>query len=62
VGDHPRDLLSAAAQGRTSQQFQLARENITRLRTAVDIVLFEPVPYQKAAGTGFFEQFLDNAQ
>jgi NTE family protein len=47
---------------RTSQQVQLARENIARLRAATHTVLVEPVPYQKVAGTGFYEQFIDTAE
>ena len=58
----PLSIVSAAAQVRTSQQVQLARENIARLRAAVDTLLVEPVPYQKVAGTGFYEQFLDTAE
>jgi NTE family protein len=58
----PFSIVTAAAQVRTSQQIQLARENIARLRAAVDTVLIEPVPYQKVAGTGFYEQFLDTSE
>jgi NTE family protein len=58
----PLSIVTAASQVRTSQQAQLARENITRLRTAMDTLLVEPVPYQKVAGTGFYEQFLDNTE
>ncbi len=58
----PFSIVTAAAQVRTSQQVQLARENIARLRAAVDTVLVEPVSYQKVAGTGFYEQFLDTAE
>lgn len=58
----PLSIVNAAAQVRTSQQIQLARENIARLRTAADTVLVEPVPYQKVAGTGFYEQFIDTAE
>lgn len=55
-------IVTAASQVRTSQQAQLARENIARLRAAADTVLIEPVPYQKVAGAGFYRQFLDNAE
>lgn len=58
----PFSIVTAASQVRTSQQAQLARENIARLRAAADTVLIEPVPYQKVAGTGFYQQFLDNAE
>jgi NTE family protein len=57
----PFSIVTAASQVRTSQQAQLARENIARLRAAVDTVLVEPVPYSTVAGTGFYQQFLDNA-
>lgn len=58
----PLSIVTAASQVRTSQQAQLARENIARLRAATATVLLEPVPYQKVAGTGFYAQFLDNAE
>ena len=58
----PLSIVTAAAQVRTSQQVQLARENIARLRAAADTVLVEPVSYQKVAGTGFYEQFIDTAE
>ena len=58
----PLSIVAAASQVRTSQQAQLARENIARLRAAVDTVLIEPVPYLKVAGTGFYEQFLDTSE
>jgi NTE family protein len=58
----PFSIVTAASQVRTSQQAQLARENIARLREAVDTVLIEPVPYQKVAGAGFYEQFLDTTE
>jgi NTE family protein len=58
----PLSIVSVAAQVRTSQQAQLARENIARLRAAVDTLLLEPVSYQKVAGTGFYEQFIDTAE
>jgi NTE family protein len=58
----PLSIVTAASQVRTSQQAQLARENITRLRAAVETVLVEPVPYQKVAGTGFYQQFIDTAE
>ena len=58
----PLSIVTAASQVRTSQQAQLARENIARLRAAVDTALVEPVPYRKVAGTGFYEQFIDTAE
>ena len=47
---------------RTSQQVQLARENLARLRARAQVLLVEPVPYQKVYGTGFYEQFLDSSE
>lgn len=58
----PFSIVTAASQVRTSEQAQLARENIARLRAATDTVLIEPVPYQKVAGTGFYQQFIDTAE
>ena len=58
----PLSIVTAASQVRTSQQVQLARENLARLRQATDTVLVEPVPYRKVAGTGFYEQFVDTAE
>jgi NTE family protein len=58
----PFSIVTAASQVRTSQQAQLARENIARLRAAADTVLIEPVPYQKVTGAGFYEQFIDTAE
>jgi NTE family protein len=58
----PFSIVTAASQVRTSQQAQLARENIARLRAAADTVLIEPVPCQKVAGTGFYEQFINTAE
>jgi hypothetical protein len=60
--DRPLSIVSAAAQVRTSQHAQLAREHLTRLRRQTRTLLVEPVPYWKVAGTGFYEQFLDNRE
>lgn len=51
--------MSAASQVRNCQQAELAREHLARLRRHARVLLVEPVPYQKVAGTGFYEQFLD---
>jgi NTE family protein len=53
-------ILAAASQVRTSQHAQLAREHLARLRHETRTLLVEPVPYGTVAGTGFYEQFLDN--
>jgi NTE family protein len=58
----PLSIVAAAAQVRTCQHAQLAREHLTRLRHQARTLLVEPVPYQKVAGTGFYQQFLDNTE
>ncbi|GAA3168209.1 hypothetical protein GCM10010531_21290 [Blastococcus jejuensis] len=55
-------VLHVGSQVRTSQQVQLARENLARLRARAQVLLVEPVPYQKVYGTGFYEQFLDSSE
>lgn len=56
----PLSILELAAQVRTSQHVQLARENLARLRAEVpDVLLLEPVPYDVAQGTGLYRQFVD---
>ncbi len=55
-------ILAAASQVRTSQHAQLAREHLARLRREVRTLLVEPVAYGTVAGTGFYEQFLDNRE
>jgi len=46
----------------SDRQAQLAREHLARLRRQARTLLVEPVPYWKVAGTGFYEQFLDNRE
>jgi NTE family protein len=58
----PLSIVSAASQVRTSQQAELAREHLARLRGEARTLLVEPVPYGKVAGTGFYEQFLDTRE
>ncbi len=60
--NQPFSILTAAAQVRTCQHAQLAREHLTALRRRTQTLLVEPVPYQKVAGTGFYQQFLDNRE
>jgi NTE family protein len=60
--DRPLSIVSAASQVRTCQHAQLAREHLARLRRETRTLLVEPVPYGKVAGTGFYEQFLDNRE
>lgn len=64
TGWHERALsiLYAAAQVRTAQQVELARENLARLREACAVRLVDPVPYEKVRGSGFYRQFIDNGE
>jgi NTE family protein len=56
----PVSILALAAQVRSSQHLQLARENLARLRAEIaDVRLVEPAPYDMVRGTGFYRQFLD---
>jgi NTE family protein len=55
-------ILYVASQVRTSQQVALARDNLAKLRRACLVELVEPVPYEKVRGTGFYRQFIDNAE
>jgi len=55
-------IVTAASQVRTCQHAELAREHLARLRQEARTLLVEPVPYQKVAGTGFYEQFLDTRE
>jgi NTE family protein len=54
-------ILSVGSQVRTSQQVQLARENLARLRARARVLLVEPVSYERVYGTGFYEQFIDSS-
>jgi len=60
--ERPASILDIASQVRTSQQAQLARENMARLGRACDVLLVEPVDYGVVAGLGFYRQFLDTAE
>ena len=53
-------ILDVASQVRTSQQAQLAREHLARLRAATEVHLLEPVPYDVVKGAGFYRQFLEH--
>lgn len=55
-------ILSVGSQVRTSQQVQVARENMGRLRARARVLLVEPVSYQRVYGTGFYQQFLDSSE
>ena len=52
-------ILYVASQVRTCQQSELARVNLRRLRAATDVLMIEPVPYEKVRGVGFYRQFLN---
>lgn len=51
-------ILYLASQVRTCQQVELARENLARLRSASNVRMIEPVPYEVVRGIGFYRQFL----
>jgi len=56
--DRPLSILDVAAQVRTSQQAQLARENLARLAACTEVHMIEPVAYDVVMGLGFYRQFL----
>jgi NTE family protein len=56
--DRAASILYVASQVRTSQQVELARTNLARLRQSCEVVAVEPVPYAKVRGVGFYRQFL----
>jgi NTE family protein len=60
--ERPASILDIASQIRTSQQAQLARENLARLEEACEVLLVEPVDYTVVAGLGFYRQFLDTGE
>ena len=55
-------IFYVASQVRTCQQVELARENLARLRAACDVMMIEPVPYEKVRGVGFYRQFLSTRE
>ena len=55
-------ILDIASQVRTSQQAQLARENLARLRAGAEVHLLEPVSFEVVKGLGFYREFLDSAR
>lgn len=60
--DRRGSILYVASQIRTSQQVELARSNLTRLEQRSEVVMIEPVPYDKVRGVGFYRQFLSTAE
>lgn len=59
--DRRASILYAASQVRTSQQIELARLNLARLRAATEVLMLEPVPYDVVRGVGFYRQFVSTA-
>ena len=55
---HAASILYVASQVRTCQQVALARENLTRLRSKSNVLMIEPVSYEKVRGVGFYRQFM----
>ncbi len=60
--DRAASILAVASQVRTCQQSELARVNLRRLRAATDVLMIEPVPYEKVRGVGFYRQFLNPSE
>jgi NTE family protein len=54
-------VLRIASQVRTSQQIELARTNLERLRAETEVMMIEPVPYSAVQGAGFYKHFIDRA-
>jgi len=54
----PASILYAASQARTCQQVELARVNLERLEQSMQVLMIEPVPFEKVRGAGFYRQFL----
>ena len=52
-------VLHIASQVRTSQQIELARTNLERLRAETEVMMIEPVPYSAVQGAGFYRHFID---
>jgi NTE family protein len=55
-------ILYVASQVRTCQQVELARSNLARLKQETDLIMLEPVPYEKVRGVGFYRQFLSTRE
>lgn len=56
--DRRGSIFYVASQVRTCQQAELARTNLRRLAASTEVLMTEPVPYQKVRGVGFYRQFL----
>lgn len=59
--DARASVLRIAAQVRTSQQIELARTNLERLRAETEVMMIEPVPYSQVMGAGFYKHFIDRS-
>lgn len=55
-------ILYVASQVRTCQQAELARVNLQRLDDATELIMIEPVPYEKVRGVGFYRQVLNPSE
>ncbi len=60
--DRRASILYVASQVRTCQQTELARINLRALRATLDVLMIEPVPYEKVRGVGFYRQFLNPSE
>jgi NTE family protein len=58
--ERPMSIVYAASQVRTCQQIELARQNLARLEQSCEVLMIEPVPYEKVRGAGFYRQFLSS--
>lgn len=56
--DRPLSILDIASQVRMCQQMELARTNLARLESRVEVRMIEPVSYASVRGAGFYRQFL----
>jgi NTE family protein len=54
-------VLRIASQVRTSQQIELARTNLERLRAETEVMMIDPVPYTMVMGAGFYRHFIDRS-
>ena len=60
--DRRGSILYVASQVRTCQQVELARTNLARLEERMEVLMIEPVPYEKVRGVGFYRQFLNTVE
>ena len=60
--DRRASILYVASQVRTCQQVELARANLARLEQHMEVLMIEPVPYEKVRGVGFYRQFLSSRE